>query len=286
MRRIVVTGANKGIGFAIVERILEETEDTFIFLGARDLRRGEDAAKRLEQSSRVQVVELDVGIDESVKTAALHIKEACNGEPLYGIVNNAGVGESDDLPNILNVNARGIYRVCTALIPLLRDDGRVINVTSAAGPRFVSACSARYQQFFTYPNVSWNEIKALMNESEQLDREGLLSRGLGNGSFYGFSKACANALTIHLAREYPNLIIHACTPGFIATDITLRHEREQGKSLKEMGAKTPREGANSTLFLLFGEPKGSGHYYGSDAKRSPLDRYRSPGSPEYIEQDT
>ena len=27
--------------------------------------------------------------------------------------------------------------------------------------------------------------------------------------------------------------------------------------------------------------EGSGHYYGSDAKRSPLDRYRSPGSPPY-----
>ena len=27
--------------------------------------------------------------------------------------------------------------------------------------------------------------------------------------------------------------------------------------------------------------QGNGRYYGSDAKRSPLDRYRSPGSPEY-----
>lgn len=27
-----------------------------------------------------------------------------------------------------------------------------------------------------------------------------------------------------------------------------------------------------------------GHYYGSDAKRSPLDRYRAPGDPEYCPQ--
>ena len=28
-------------------------------------------------------------------------------------------------------------------------------------------------------------------------------------------------------------------------------------------------------------PPGQGYYYGSDAKRSPMHKYRSPGSPEY-----
>ena len=41
--------------------------------------------------------------------------------------------------------------------------------------------------------------------------------------------------------------------------------------------------AGSTLALLFDQPKGSGHYYGSDALRSPLDHYRAPGSPEYTD---
>ena len=45
--------------------------------------------------------------------------------------------------------------------------------------------------------------------------------------------------------------------------------------------KAPEFGTLSTLFLLLGNPQGSGDYYGSDAKRSPLDRYRAPGSPEY-----
>ncbi|NND66872.1 MAG: SDR family oxidoreductase, partial [Halioglobus sp.] len=40
-------------------------------------------------------------------------------------------------------------------------------------------------------------------------------------------------------------------------------------------------GTVAILHLLFGKPHGSGDYYGSDAKRSPLDRYRAPGSPEY-----
>jgi carbonyl reductase 1 len=35
------------------------------------------------------------------------------------------------------------------------------------------------------------------------------------------------------------------------------------------------------MFLLFDESGGSGRYYGSDGVRSPLDRYRAPGSPPF-----
>jgi NAD(P)-dependent dehydrogenase (short-subunit alcohol dehydrogenase family) len=107
-------------------------------------------------------------------------------------------------------------------------------------------------------------------------------QGLGDGSPYGLSKACANTYTLLLAREHPNLQINACTPGFIATDMTRYYAESEGKSPAELGMKTPAEGARTPLHLLFGKLQGTGHYYGSDAKRSPLDRYRAPGSPEYI----
>ena len=97
MRRILVTGANKGIGFAITERILEEADDTFVFLGSRDRGRGEAAAERLQQAGagradRIQVVEIDVASDQSVDRAARQVRDACGGQALYGIVNNAGIG--------------------------------------------------------------------------------------------------------------------------------------------------------------------------------------------------
>jgi carbonyl reductase 1 len=289
LRRILVTGANKGIGFAIAERILEEAGDTSVFLGSRDRGRGEAAAKSLHQTtaeavSRIQVVEIDVSSDESVDRAAQVVREACGDAQLYGIVNNAGIGlGGDDVRRVLDVNTRGIRRVCNAFIPLLADKGRIVNVTSAAGPNFVATCSPEMQAFFTSPDVTWQEIDALMNKCVAIDGDGkaFSSMGLGDGSPYGLSKACANALTAHLAQEYPQFIINACTPGFIATDLTLQYRDRSGKSPKELGMKSPREGANAALFLLFGDPEGSGHYYGSDAKRSPLDRYRAPGTPPY-----
>ena len=289
MRRILVTGANKGIGFAIAERILEEAEDTMVFLGSRDPRRGEAAAENLRQAGdnrigRILSVEIDVASDESVGKSARSVQDACGSERLFGIVNNAGIGlGSDDLNSVLNVNTRGVRRVCNAFIPLLANGGRIVNVTSAAGPNFVATCSPEKQEFFTNPKVNWNEIDAMMHECSAIagNTEAFSSLGLGDGSPYGLSKACANAYTIHLARKHPQFIVNSCTPGFIATDLTRQYEEGSGKRPEELGMKTPREGANSAMFLLFGQPEGSGHYYGSDAKRSPLDRYRAPGSPPF-----
>ncbi len=281
MRRILVTGANKGIGYAIAERILEEHNDTFVFLGSRDRGRGEAAAESIGHADRVQMIEIDVASEASVDEAAEAIARACAGEPLYGIVNNAGTGlGTGDLKHVFDVNTRGIYRVSTALIPLLGDGGRIVNITSASGPLYVAECGPEYQRFFTREDITWNEIKRLMNDAESIagDAEAFESRGLGNGAPYGISKACANSVTMHFAREYPQFVINAVTPGFIATDLTRTYEKERGMTVEEMGGKTPREGATAPLFLLFGEPEGSGHYYGSDSKRSPLDRYRAPGT--------
>ena len=36
---------------------------------------------------------------------------------------------------------------------------------------------------------------------------------------YSVSKACQNALTAVLAREHPGLIINACCPGWVSTDM-------------------------------------------------------------------
>ena len=107
--------------------------------------------------------------------------------------------------------------------------------------------------------------------------------GLGEANAYGFSKACVNLYTLMLARQNPQLCINACTPGYIETDLTRPQAIKRGVSPADLGMKSPLHGTAATLFLLFGAPHGSGHYYGSDARRSPLDRYRAPGSPEYTD---
>jgi NAD(P)-dependent dehydrogenase (short-subunit alcohol dehydrogenase family) len=289
MRTIVVTGANKGIGRALVSAILSHAGDTRVFLGARDRGRGDEArasilAAHPEWGGRVEVLELDVADDASVTRAAAQLAGKLGRERLYGVVNNAGIGvASNDLAGVLNVNTRGVRRVSEAMLPLLATDGRVVNVTSASGPSFVAKCDDRRKHTFTKPDVTWDEIEALMTEALAIGaaRGSFAAAGLADGEAYGLSKACANAFTIAFAREHPSLHVNACTPGFIETDLTRPYVEGSGKTAQQMGMKSPAEGTRSPMHLLFGALEGNGRYYGSDALRSPLDRYRAPGSPAF-----
>jgi NAD(P)-dependent dehydrogenase (short-subunit alcohol dehydrogenase family) len=277
MRRILVTGANKGIGLAIVTAILEEHADTFVLLGSRDAARGTEARQGLvdahpDWASRVEVLPLDVADDASV------VEAARTAGLLHAIVNNAGIGlGSADRRGVLDVNVLGMRRVCEAFIPSIHADGRVVNITSASGPVFVSACSPERKRFFVDATIAEADFLAFVEECMNVDDAELAARGLVDDA-YGLSKALANLYTLVLARKHPRLQINACTPGYIETDMTRPHANTTGRSPAEMGMKPPSAGARAPMFLLFGELEGTGRYYGSDARRSPFDRYREPGT--------
>lgn len=291
MKRVLVTGANKGIGLAIVRAILDEHEDAFVLLGSRDADRGSAAleglcAARPEWAERLEVIELDVASEASVATAAWLIATRFAGEPtpLHVVVNNAGIGLDGTAPRaVLEVNTLGVHRVCEALLPLVDpSDGRIVNVTSASGPIFVQGCSPERQRCLVDPAITWAQLRALVDEYLALDGAAALAgAGFGSGDPYGFSKACANAYTVLLAREHPHLRINACTPGFIETDLTRSYVASSGKTAAALGLGPPSAGARAPLRLAFGALEGNGRYYGSDGQRSPLDRYRAPGSPPY-----
>ena len=62
--------------------------------------------------------------------------------------------------------------------------------------------------------------------------------------------------------------------------MTLPIAQNQGKSPQEMGMKAPAEGTRSCIHLLMNDVA-TGHYFGSDCVRSPIDRYRAPGTPAF-----
>ena len=129
------------------------------------------------------------------------------------------------------------------------------------------------------PYLNIKEDDKLTDDAKKTSLENL---GLADGA-YGVAKAGVNAYTIELARRHPNLYINACTPGFIATDLTKSYAEKAGKTPAEIGMKTPEEGALAAVKLTMQSlaREESGRFYGSDALRSPLHKYRSPGTPEY-----
>ncbi|MGB1140221.1 MAG: SDR family NAD(P)-dependent oxidoreductase [Halioglobus sp.] len=289
-RRILITGANKGIGLATVKAILEQDEDTHVLLGSRHAGRGAEAVAALHRenpawAARLDTLQIDVADPESVAAA----RYAGEPTPLYGLVNNAGIGlGSNDIGRVLAVNTLGVKGVCDAFEPLLADYGRLVIVSSASGPNFVNQCSPARQAFFCNAGVEWQDIEDLINAviASEGDSATMNELGLGEMNAYGFSKACVSLYTLLLARQQPRLLINACTPGYIATDLTLPRAEDRGLSPEELGMKSPEHGTVAIMHLLFGTPHGSGHYYGSDGKRSPMDRYRAPGDPEYLGDST
>lgn len=278
VRRVIVTGANKGIGLQIAKRILADVPDSHVLLGSRDATRGEKAvasviAANPAAEGRVECVELDVTDDASVKAAAACVKAKYADEPnpLFGICNNAGIGFGKSIKETCATNFYGTVRVCEYFLPLLDpSEGRVCNIASASGPNYVRGLEGADKQLFTSRSTTWEALDAELQRAAALtDYEGIA---------YGLSKAAVNQWTMTLAAAHPNLKINSCSPGYILTDLTAG-----------MGATKRPEDSNchvAPLFLLFGDvpqPEANlGRYYGSDAVRSPIDVYRGPGDPPYV----
>ena len=188
------------------------------------------------------------------------------------MVNNAGsINEGYD--GTLQVNYFGPRRVNDAFGPnLVRPGGRIVNIASASGPMFVAGCGLpELREKLADPS----KITGGIDELDDMAK-GYFGMTDYGGEAYGVSKALLNAYTYVHARSEPDLIINSCSPGFIKTDLTVN---------AGLGATNPPEkGAFAPVQLLMSdefESLPTGRYYGSDAVRSPLFKYRGPGDPPY-----
>lgn len=220
----------------------------------------------------VELVQIDVSSDESVKAAADSLGK--KGIKLNAVVNNAGRGLSHGatVEEVVNVNAMGPKRVVDAFLPLLTpgDDGfaRIVNVGSGAGPMYLAKQEDERKKMFCDPNVTLDEWTKLYND-------GLTETDKGDEmAGYGFSKALLALYTLYTARTYAEKkILSLClSPGYIATSMT----KNWG------GGKSPEEGTISLRHCLFKtSAENNGWFYGSDAERSPLHFLRNPGEPSF-----
>ncbi len=139
-RRIVVTGAGRGLGRAIAEAI--GAAGGSVVLAERDAERAARATAQLDaQGVAVSRFDTDVADPDSVQRLADRV--AATGGA-HGLVNNAaladGVGGKHfaelDVPawdGLMAVNARGPWLVARALYPhLVTTSGRIVNVASDA----------------------------------------------------------------------------------------------------------------------------------------------------------
>ena len=219
----VVTGANRGIGFEICRQLARN--GVKVILTSRDVRKGEVAVADLGgQGLDVAFHQLDVTDPASVSRLTANLKSD------YGrldiLINNAGVmpehGEAagvfkadvDLVRQTLETNTLGALGVAQALIPLMRGEGRVVNVSSGMGQL------------------------AEMN---------------GGWPGYRFSKVALNALTRILADELEGtrIKVNSVCPGWVRTDMggpSATRSVEQGAETPVWLALLPDDGPTGGFF--------------------------------------
>ena len=187
-KQALVTGGNRGIGFAIAQGLVNQGYD--VIITARTLDSAKQAAEKL--GSNVMPLALDVSDDRSIEQTANTIAQHTNR--LDVLINNAGI-LPDDGVNLLTVsrdilesamttNTFGVIQMVQAFLPLLEasPDARVVNVSSGMG-----------------------------------SLDGLTS----TAPSYCLSKLALNGATIMLAQSLQSkgIAVNSISPGWVRTDM-------------------------------------------------------------------
>ncbi|CAF1466213.1 unnamed protein product [Rotaria sordida] len=230
-RVILVTGANKGIGFEVVKKLAKESpiNNNIILLGCRDLKRGQDALVRLGSPSNIYLLQLDISSRDSIARATDEIKCKYGGQ-LNIVINNAATGELEltveSAREMFSINYYGIKTLNEHLLPLIQENGRVINVASACGSILLYEASKDLQEKYSSSTLTTEQLDRLVedfisaiatNTTEELGYNPKSSYLI-----YSVTKAAVIALTQIEARQWSsakNVLILSVCPGYCATDI-------------------------------------------------------------------
>jgi NAD(P)-dependent dehydrogenase (short-subunit alcohol dehydrogenase family) len=187
-KRVLVTGGNRGIGFAIAQGLIALNYE--VIMTARSL---ESAIKTAEKLGKKAIpLELDVSDDSSIDSAIATLTQQI--DRLDILINNAGVYPDRQVDSLtisrellntaMQTNTFGVIRMVQACLPLLEksSDARIINVSSGMG-----------------------ELNSLTTTATS----------------YSLSKLALNGATIMLSQSLKpkNIAINAMCPGWVRTDM-------------------------------------------------------------------
>ena len=205
-RTVLVTGASRGIGLAVAGVLAAEGYRVVAL--ARHDSDGLDAIRRAGGDCRFMPFDLEAIAAIPALFAAL--RGSCG--PLYGLVNNAGVGTEGLLATMPTPAIERLVRINT-LAPLMMTKHAVRSMMSAGSGRVVNMASI------------------------------IASTGYAGASVYAATKASMVGFTRSLAREVGSLgiTVNAVAPGFVDTAMTANLDEAQRATIARRSAlkRTP-----------------------------------------------
>lgn len=221
----LVTGASRGIGRAIAERLARDGYTVLI-----NYKSDQQSALRCLQAieaagGQAELLPFDVADGQAIETALAAWETAHEGEHISVLVNNAGIRRDnllvfmneDEWHDVMHTTTEGFYYLTHHVLPamLRARKGRIVNITSVSG-------------------VS----------------------GLPGQTNYSAAKAALIGATKALSKEVAarKVTVNAVAPGFIATDMTADlDEAELKKTIPAGRFGQPEEVAALVSFLCSDE---------------------------------
>lgn len=223
----LVTGASRGIGRGIAQRLAEEGAVVAVHYGQNHTA-AEEVVHRIASrggqafaiGAKLESVE---GVHQLIASLQEELAVRSDGK-LDILVNNAGIGTSQTLEEtteesfdeIFAVNVKAPFFLVQKALPFLRDGGRIINISSGV------------------TRIAYPHIMA-----------------------YNLTKGALNTFTLHLAQLLGprQITVNAVLPGIVDTDVNASwlHTPEGQKHASEMSALgrvgQPKDIADVALFL-------------------------------------
>ena len=225
MKYALVTGASRGIGRAIAERLAKDGYTVLINYHSHTAAAEATKAAIEANGGQAELLPFDVSDGKAIETALTTWDAAHEGEHIDVLVNNAGIRRDGlfvfmseaDWHEVMSSSTEGFFYVTQRVLPgmLYAHKGRIVNIVSISG---------------VY--------------------------GMSGQANYSAAKAAIIGATKALGKEMAprNITVNAVAPGYIATDMTADlDEAELKKTIPAGRLGTPEEVAHLVSFLCSDE---------------------------------
>ena len=224
MKTVLVTGVSRGLGLAIATRLLDDREPYRVIGVSRTLSPAYEAVISKAQG-RAEFIEFDVSDLAGIPQLTADI--VARHGPLWGLVNNAGIGMDGVLATMHRTDIEKVLAVnLTAPIILTKYVSR--GMLSARQGRIVNISSI------------------------------IASTGFHGLAAYAASKAGLEGMTRSLSRELGKrgITVNCVAPGYMETEMTMGLDVHQMASIRRratLGLATPSDAAGAVAYLLSAE---------------------------------
>jgi NAD(P)-dependent dehydrogenase (short-subunit alcohol dehydrogenase family) len=138
----LVTGGSRGLGKNMAQCLARHGNDVIVTYLSREKEALAVVTEIKNLGRTAEALPLDVGniagLENFVQTLKRCLDDQWGAERFDILVNNAGIGATipfetateEDFDRFMNIHFKGVYFLTQKMLPLLRDNGRIVNVSS------------------------------------------------------------------------------------------------------------------------------------------------------------